>query len=78
MKTVADTPASGAAVLVAPDDTTAVLPAGEPALALPAVAQGLLPVLEILPVQLLMVPMALARGLEPRNFLNGSKITIIE
>ena len=48
------------------------------AMTLPAVADGLLPVLEILPIQLLMVPMAIARGFEPAKFLNGSKITVIE
>ncbi|MDB5550738.1 MAG: hypothetical protein JWL86_722 [Rhizobium sp.] len=47
-------------------------------LVLPDVAEGLLPVLEILPIQLLMVPMAIARGFEPAKFLNGSKITVIE
>jgi glucosamine--fructose-6-phosphate aminotransferase (isomerizing) len=45
---------------------------------LPSVAKGLLPVLEILPIQLMMVPMATARGFEPAKFLNGSKITVIE
>ncbi|CAN7651385.1 hypothetical protein [Pararhizobium sp. LjRoot238] len=42
------------------------------------VAKGLLPVLEILPIQLMMVPMAIARGFEPAKFLNGSKGTVIE
>jgi glucosamine--fructose-6-phosphate aminotransferase (isomerizing) len=47
-------------------------------LGLPAVAGGLLPVLEIIPIQLMMVPMAKARGFAPAKFLNGSKVTIIE
>lgn len=45
---------------------------------IPDVAEGLAPVLEILPIQLLMVPMALSRGFEPAKFLNGTKITAIE
>ena len=42
------------------------------------VAEGLLPALEIIPIQLLMVPMAIARGFEPAKFLNGAKVTAIE
>jgi glucosamine--fructose-6-phosphate aminotransferase (isomerizing) len=42
------------------------------------VSEALLPVLEILPIQLVMVPMAIARGFEPAQFLNGSKVTAIE
>jgi glucosamine--fructose-6-phosphate aminotransferase (isomerizing) len=50
--------------------TDAVLP-----IALPQVAAGLLPVLEILPVQFLVIPLAIARGFEPAAFLNAQKIT---
>ncbi len=50
--------------------STAVLP-----LALPETAPGLLPVLEILPVQFLVIPLAIARGFEPAAFLNAQKIT---
>lgn len=44
-------------------------------LALPEVSPGLLPVLEILPVQFLVIPLAIARGFEPAAFLNAQKIT---
>ena len=44
-------------------------------IALPQVAAGLLPVLEILPVQFLVIPLAVARGFEPAAFLNAQKIT---
>lgn len=45
---------------------------------LPEPSSALLPILEILPIQLLMIPMARARGFEPAAFLNSSKITTIE
>ena len=44
-------------------------------LALPKVAPGLLPIVEILPVQYLVIPLAIARGFEPAAFLNAQKIT---
>ncbi len=44
-------------------------------LALPEVPPGLLPVLEILPVQFLVIPLAIGRGFEPAAFLNAQKIT---
>ncbi len=44
-------------------------------IALPEVASGLSPVLEILPVQFLVIPLAIARGFEPAAFLNAKKIT---
>lgn len=50
--------------------SAAVLP-----IALPEVAPGLLPVLEILPVQFLVIPLAIGRGFEPAAFLNAQKIT---
>ena len=50
--------------------TDAVLP-----LDLPEVAPGLLPLIEIIPVQYLVIPLALARGFEPAAFLNARKIT---
>ena len=68
----------GRCLVVAPERAASALPANHQALLLPDVAEGLLPVLEILPIQLLMVPMGVARGFEPAKFLNGSKITIIE
>jgi glucosamine--fructose-6-phosphate aminotransferase (isomerizing) len=42
---------------------------------LPDVPPRLLPVLEILPVQVLVIPLAIARGFEPAAFLNAQKIT---
>lgn len=50
--------------------SAAVLP-----IALPKAPAGLLPVLEILPVQFLVIPLAIARGFEPAAFLNAQKIT---
>lgn len=50
--------------------SAAVLP-----IALPEVPASLLPVLEILPVQFLVIPLAIARGFEPAAFLNAQKIT---
>ena len=43
--------------------------------ALPEVAPGLVPLVEILPVQFLVIPLAVARGFEPAAFLNAQKIT---
>jgi glucosamine--fructose-6-phosphate aminotransferase (isomerizing) len=78
-KTVADIAAFGGRCLVIePEDAGTVASANIRTLALPRVAEGLLPVLEILPIQLLMVPMAIARGFKPAKFLNGSKVTVIE
>ena len=45
---------------------------------LPDSSPALLPTLEIIPIQLLMIPMARARGFEPAAFLNSSKVTIVE
>lgn len=79
LRTVADiTRLKGRCLVIAPENS-APEPSGHGlVLPLPTVAEGLLPVLEILPIQLLMVPMALARGFEPAKFLNGSKVTVIE
>ncbi|WP_108610546.1 SIS domain-containing protein [Aminobacter sp. MSH1] len=44
-------------------------------IALPEIAPALLPVLEILPVQFLVIPLAIVRGFEPAAFLNAQKIT---
>ena len=38
-------------------------------------SSGLLPLVEIIPVQYLVIPLALARGFEPAAFLNARKIT---
>lgn len=42
---------------------------------LPTAPAGLLPILEILPVQYLVIPLAIARGFEPAAFVNAQKIT---
>lgn len=68
----------GRCLMIEPADAATVQSPEIQTFVLPAVAEGLLPVLEILPIQLLMVPMAIARGFEPAKFLNGSKITVIE
>ena len=47
-------------------------------LEMPDVAPALLPALEIIPLQFLMVPLAVARGFTPAVFLNGSKVTLVE
>jgi glucosamine--fructose-6-phosphate aminotransferase (isomerizing) len=79
LRTVADITRLGGRCLVIAPENSVPEPSGHSlVLPLPTVAEGLLPVLEILPIQLLMVPMALARGFEPAKFLNGSKITVIE
>ena len=79
LKTAADIAAfGGRCLIVAPEDAATIQSAGIRTLALPRVAEALLPVLEIVPIQLLMVPMAIARGFKPAHFLNGSKVTIIE
>ena len=45
---------------------------------LPDASPALLPILEIVPIQLLMIPLARARGFEPAAFLNSSKVTSVE
>jgi len=47
-------------------------------LRIPDISQALLPILEIIPLQLFMVPFAKARGFKPAIFLNGTKVTTIE
>lgn len=77
LKTAADIACFGGRCLIVAPESAA--PADNVhGLSVPDVAEGLLPVLEILPIQLLMVPMAIARGFEPAKFLNGSKVTVIE
>ena len=79
IKTVADIEAFGGRCLVVePEDAMTTPSAGIRTLRLPRVTEALLPVVEILPIQLLMVPMATARGFKPAQFLNGSKVTVIE
>ena len=45
---------------------------------LPEVGGGLLPLTEILPIQHLAIPLAIARGFEPAAFLNASKVTRLQ
>ena len=42
---------------------------------LPATPPGLLPILEIIPIQFLVIPLAIARGFVPAAFLNARKVT---
>jgi glucosamine--fructose-6-phosphate aminotransferase (isomerizing) len=78
-KTAADIQAFGGRCLVVePEDAGTPPSASIRPLRLPRVSAALLPVLEIIPIQLLMVPMATARGFKPAQFLNGSKVTVIE
>jgi glucosamine--fructose-6-phosphate aminotransferase (isomerizing) len=68
----------GRCLIIEPDDLKTPETENIRRLCLSRVAPALLPVLEIIPIQLLMVPMAIARGFEPARFLNGSKVTVIE
>lgn len=68
----------GRCMIICPQNKTGIITSNQPTIALPETTEGLRPVLEILPIQLLMVPMAEARGFEPAKFLNGSKITVVE
>lgn len=68
----------GRCLIIEPDDLNTAENENIRRLSLPRVAPALLPVLEIIPIQLLMMPMAIARGFEPAKFLNGSKVTVIE
>jgi glucosamine--fructose-6-phosphate aminotransferase (isomerizing) len=78
-KTAADIGAfGGRCLIVEPEDAVTPAVASILPFQLPPVADGLLPVLEIAPIQLMTVPMAKARGFEPAKFLNGAKITVIE
>lgn len=78
-KTAADIAAfGGRCLIIAPEGASAGGSGDIRTLSLPRVAEGLLPALEIIPIQMMMVPMAIARGFEPAKFLNGSKVTVIE
>jgi glucosamine--fructose-6-phosphate aminotransferase (isomerizing) len=68
----------GRCLIIEPEEAGTANSSNIRTLRLPAVAPALLPALEIIPIQLLMVPMAIARGFEPAKFLNGSKVTVIE
>jgi glucosamine--fructose-6-phosphate aminotransferase (isomerizing) len=68
----------GRCLIIEPENAHTIEAANIRTLKLPRVAPDLLPALEIIPIQLLMVPMAIARGFEPAKFLNGSKVTVIE
>lgn len=68
----------GRCLIIAPEDAATPPSEGVRILRLPRVSEALLPVVEIIPIQLLMVPMAKARGFVPAQFLNGSKVTVIE
>ena len=44
----------------------------------PAVAADAVPILEVIPTQTLQIPLSIARGFVPGDFLNASKITAVE
>jgi glutamine---fructose-6-phosphate transaminase (isomerizing) len=78
-KTAADIAGFGGRCLVIePEDANSATTGNVQTLRLPRVAPPLLPVIEIIPIQLLTVPMAIARSFVPAKFLNGSKVTVIE
>lgn len=79
LKTAADIEAfGGRCLIIEPEDAGTARTPGIDTLVLPRVAPALLPVLEILPIQFLMIPMAIARGFRAGQFLNGAKVTVIE
>ena len=78
-KTAADIARLGGKCLVISPQEIAVKPAENARnLCLPTIESRLLPIVEILPVQLLMIPLARSRGFEPAAFLNASKVTTEE
>ncbi|MES2434888.1 MAG: SIS domain-containing protein [Pseudomonadota bacterium] len=68
----------GRCLVIAANPPASLQREGIEVLELPDVAPALLPVLEIIPLQFLMVPLAVARGFTPAVFLNGSKVTLVE
>ena len=52
--------------------------AAVPALALPDVPPPLLPILEILPVEMLTLAVAARKGLEAGRFSHATKVTTVE
>jgi len=68
----------GRCLVVAADPPAGLAGPGIEVLEIPAAPPALLPVLEIVPLQLLMVPLALARGVQPAQFVNGTKVTLVE
>lgn len=68
----------GRCLVIAADPPAGLVRPGIEVLEIPAAPPALLPVLEIVPVQLLMVPLALARGFQPAQFVNGAKVTLVE
>jgi glutamine---fructose-6-phosphate transaminase (isomerizing) len=68
----------GRCLVIAAEPPASLQREGIMVLELPQVAPSLLPALEIIPLQFLMVPLAIARGFTPAVFLNGSKVTLVE
>jgi len=68
----------GSCVLVCAEQVEAAEDAQTRVVRLPKVASRLLPILEIIPLQLLMLPLAKARGFVPNEFLNARKVTTDE
>lgn len=68
----------GRVLLVTPAPKAGVMPAGVVQLPIPRADSAILPVLEIVPVQLLTIPLARARGYVPAVFQYGGKVTTEE
>lgn len=68
----------GRCLVVAADPPAGLGRPGIEVLEIPDAPAALLPALEIIPLQFLMVPLALARGFEAAHFLNGAKVTLLE
>ncbi len=68
----------GRCLVIATDPPASLQRDGLEVLSLPAIAPALLPLIEIIPLQFMMVPLAIARGFTPAVFLNGAKVTLVE
>lgn len=68
----------GHVLLISSDAADATAGEGMPVIALPEAEPALSQILEIVPVQFLTIPLALARGHEPATFERASKITAVE
>lgn len=74
-----DTDNLGGRCIVIGDDLSGLGPSENLlAVTLPKVGAGLLPLMEILPIQHLAIPLAIARGFEPAAFLNATKVTRLQ
>lgn len=70
--------AGGHVLLISSSETDRAATGGMSVIQVPAVEPALSPILEIIPVQFLTIPLALARGHEPATFERANKITAVE